>query len=180
MIGPLTPLDLSLLAMAAVSGLLAMYRGLSRELLSITSWIVAGGAAVYVAVSQKSYAEEIAKGFAVPPPVIQVAIGAVLFVIVLVIVHLITSRISDTILDSRIGMIDRILGFVFGAVRGFVIVLILFLFYAHFFPGDKQHEWVRNALSRGMLETSGASLQSTLQGFIDRIDKRNTIDQQAG
>ena len=35
MLGPLTYLDAALLAIALLSGLLAMYRGLSRELLSI-------------------------------------------------------------------------------------------------------------------------------------------------
>ena len=38
------------------------------------------------------------------------AIGAIVFVLVLIVVHLITSRISDSILDSRVGMIDRLLG----------------------------------------------------------------------
>ncbi len=46
------------------------------------------------------------------------AIGGVIFLIVLIIVHLITSRISDTVLDSRVGAIDRILGLAFGVVRG--------------------------------------------------------------
>ena len=56
------------------------------------------------------------------------AIGAAMFVVVLIIVHLITSRISDTVLDSRVGAIDRILGFAFGVARGFVLVVIPFMF----------------------------------------------------
>ena len=36
---------------------------------------------------------------------------------------LITARISDAILDSRVGMIDRILGFVFGVLRGFLLIV---------------------------------------------------------
>ena len=46
--------------------------------------------------------------------VAQIVIGAVIFLIVLIVVHLITARISDAILDSRVGMIDRVLGFMFG------------------------------------------------------------------
>ena len=41
MIGPLTYLDAALIAVALISGLLAMYRGLTREVLSIVSWAVA-------------------------------------------------------------------------------------------------------------------------------------------
>ena len=44
MIGPLTYLDAALIAIAFLSGLLAMYRGLTREVLSILSWIAAAAA----------------------------------------------------------------------------------------------------------------------------------------
>ena len=40
-------LDAGVLALALISGLLAMYRGFSREVLSIGSWLVAAGAAAY-------------------------------------------------------------------------------------------------------------------------------------
>jgi membrane protein required for colicin V production len=45
-----TYLDAALLAVALISGLLAMYRGFSREVLSIASWGAAAGAAVYFVV----------------------------------------------------------------------------------------------------------------------------------
>ena len=64
----------------------------------------------------------------------QIVVGAVIFLIVLIVVHLITARISDAILDSRVGMIDRILGFLFGVVRGFVLIVIPYMFYEAFFP----------------------------------------------
>jgi membrane protein required for colicin V production len=46
MLGPLTFLDAILLGIALISGMLAMYRGLTREVLSILSWALAAGAAV--------------------------------------------------------------------------------------------------------------------------------------
>ena len=46
----------------------------------------------------------------------------------MIVVHLITARISDTVLDSRVGAIDRILGFLFGVARGFVLVVIPYMF----------------------------------------------------
>ena len=47
MIAGLAYLDVALLAILAISGMVAMYRGLTRELLSIVSWAVAAGAVVY-------------------------------------------------------------------------------------------------------------------------------------
>ena len=46
-------LDAAILALALISGLLAMYRGFSREVLSIGSWIAAAGAAAFFILYQK-------------------------------------------------------------------------------------------------------------------------------
>ena len=122
MIGGLSYLDLGLLAIVAISGLVAMYRGLTREILSIMSWVAAAAACVFFVFKFKAEAQQVAEQFHAPLLVAQVGIGGIIFLVVLIIVHLITSRISDSVLDSRIGAIDRILGLAFGIVRGFVLV----------------------------------------------------------
>ena len=75
-------------------------------------------------------------------------IGGV-FLVTLLIVSIITVRISDMILDSRIGALDRTLGFLFGLGRGLIIVVVAFLFFAWLVPANKQPDWVRNAKSQG-------------------------------
>lgn len=60
-IGPLTYIDAALLAVALLSGLLAMYRGLTREVLSIVSWGVAAAAVLYFVVYHKREADALAK-----------------------------------------------------------------------------------------------------------------------
>src|SRR6516162_3339703 len=108
MIGGISYLDAVLIAVVVVSGLVAMYRGLTREVLSILSWVVAAAALWYFIKYQRGLAEELARQFSDPPQtshiyIAQVAIGAPLFVVVLIIVHLITARIADSVLDSRVG-----------------------------------------------------------------------------
>ena len=129
MIGGFSYLDVALLAILVLSGIVAMYRGLTREVLSILSWVAAAGACVFFVLKYKEEARGIADQFHAPVLVAQVAIGGIIFLIVLIIVHLITARISDTVLDSRVGAIDRILGLLFGLARGFVLVVIPFMFY---------------------------------------------------
>ena len=182
-IGPFTLLDLVLLAILAISGLVAMYRGLTREVLSILSWVVAAGAVGYFIKYHRGIAEELAKQFSDPVQtshiyIAQVAIGAPLFVIVLIIVHLITSRISDTVLDSRVGAIDRILGFAFGIVRGFVLVVIPYMFAVSFIckesvsrsttqgcrPGELP-VWVENAKSLTLISQTSSTLFSILSRY---------------
>ena len=74
-------------------------------------------------------------------------IGGV-FLVTLLVVSALTVRVSDMILDSRIGALDRTLGFLFGLARGLIIVVVAFLFFSWLVPTNKQPEGVRNAKSR--------------------------------
>ena len=64
------------------------------------------------------------------------------FIGTLIVVSIITVRISDMILDSRIGALDRTLGFLFGLARGLLIMVVAFLFFAWLVPDKQQPEWV--------------------------------------
>lgn len=163
MLGPLTYLDAALVAIAVLSGLLAMYRGLTREVLSILSWIAAAAAVLYFVLYHKPAAEQLAAQFHAPVAVAQVVAGGLIFLIILIVVHLVTARISDTILDSRIGIIDRILGFAFGVVRGFVLVVIPYMFYESFVPDpNQQFPWVREASSLPYIKSTGNTFRTVL------------------
>jgi membrane protein required for colicin V production len=167
MIGPLSYLDVGLLAVAFISGILAMYRGFTRELLSIISWAVAGGAVLYFVLFHKKFAEDMAAQTGTQVPIAQIAIGSVIFLIVLIVVHLITARLSDAILDSRVGMIDRIFGLIFGVLRGFLLVVIPYMFYQHFIPDETKHfEWVREAKSLPYIKSTGEGLKSALVDYL--------------
>ena len=111
---PITLLDIILLSVMLISGLLAMIRGFMREILSIAAWIAAAAATLYFYKRLMPFAESYFNNQ-------YVAAGAViggLFLGTLLIVSIITVRISDMILDSRIGALDRTLGFLFGLGRG--------------------------------------------------------------
>ena len=182
--GILSYLDVALLAIVAISGLVAMYRGFTREVLSIVSWVAAGLALLYFIRSHRGLAEEVARQFSDPVQTVhvyiaQVAIGALIFLFVLIVVHLITSHISDSILDSRVGAIDRILGLAFGMVRGFVLVVIPYMFAVSFIckdgatralaQGCQQGElprWVEQSRSLGVISETSGALYSILSRYV--------------
>ena len=167
MLGPITYLDAALLAVCFISGLLAMYRGFARELLSIVSWVVAAGAVLVFVLYYKPFAQEMAQQMGTQVAVAQIAVGTVIFFIVLIVVHLITARISDAILDSRIGMIDRVLGFIFGILRGFILIVVPYMFYEAFFPDPNQHfPWVREAKSLPYIKGTGDTLRGVLESHL--------------
>ena len=50
---------------------------------------------------------------------------------------------SDAILDSKIGALDRTLGFVFGAARGFLLAVVAFAIFNWLVSDKQQPEWVK-------------------------------------
>lgn len=178
MVGPVTYLDAGVIAIALISGLLALYRGLTRELLAILSWIIAAVAVLYFVLNHRQFASEVAEQMGAQLIIAQGVIGMLLFVIVLIIVHLITARISDAILDSQVGMIDRILGFMFGLVRGFILVVIPFMLALNFYPDEQQHpEWMTKSITRPYLLSTGDTLRSMLVAYVVPVIDRATDKQ---
>ena len=148
---PITLLDIILLTVMLISGILAMIRGFMREILSIAAWAIAAIATLLL------YARllPLAKGYFNNDIVAGLAVVGGVFLGTLLIVSIVTVRISDMVLDSRVGALDRSLGFVFGLGRGLVIVVVAFLFFAWLVPDRSQPDWVKTAKSRVVLQGTG-------------------------
>ena len=175
---PITLLDIILLLVMLVSGLLAMIRGFMREILSIGAWIIAAIATLY----GFSRLLPLAKSYFNSDMVATGATVGGIFLVTLLVVSVITVRISDMILDSRVGALDRTLGFLFGLGRGLIIVVVAFLFFAWLVPDRSQPEWVRDAKSRVVLQSTGQWLISMLpddpeKTILQRLKKRKPEDQ---
>jgi membrane protein required for colicin V production len=153
-------LDIFLIAVMLISGVLAMVRGFMREVMSIAAWGAAAIAAIYafprlLPLATQYFAsrnEWVVKG---------AVLGSV-FLGTLIIVSIVTVRISDKILDSRIGALDRSLGFLFGLARGLIIVVVAFIFFDWLVPAKSQPDMVKNAKSRVVLQSTGQWLMSLL------------------
>src|SRR5689334_22431871 len=155
---PITLLDVILLLVMLISGLLAMIRGFMREVLSIAAWIIAALVTLYgypkvLPMAKQYFANDlVANG---------VTIGGI-FLLTLLIVSIITVRISDLVLDSRIGALDRTLGFLFGLGRGLIIVVVAYLFFDWLVPDRSKPEWVMKAKSKIVLSSTGDWLKAQL------------------
>ena len=156
-------LDIFLIAVMLISGLLAMVRGFMREVLSIAAW---GGAAVATLYSYAKLLPFAKQYFNNDYVAAGATIGGV-FLVTLLIASVLTVRISDMILDSRIGALDRTLGFLFGLARGLLIVVVAFVFFDWLVPQKSQPEGVRNANSRIVLKGTGDWLISLLPENLD-------------
>jgi membrane protein required for colicin V production len=155
---PVTLLDILLLVVMLISGLLAMIRGFMREVLSIAAWGLAALATLYgysrLLPTVKQY---------VSSDIVATAVTIVgIFLVTLLVISIVTVRISDMILDSRVGALDRTLGFLFGLGRGLIIMVVAYLFFAWLVPDRSQPEWVKNAKSKVVLKSTGDWLVAML------------------
>ncbi|MGD1016129.1 MAG: CvpA family protein [Roseiarcus sp.] len=140
-------LDLGVLGIILVSALLSMMRGFTREVLAIGSWAAAAAAAYYFYPVVMPYATP----YVHKEIVAQAISAAVVFFAMLIVVSLFTVRLSDAILDSKIGALDRSLGFLFGAARGFLLGVVAFSIFNWLVAEKQQPEWVQTAKTRPAL-----------------------------
>ena len=163
---PITLLDIILIVIMLVSALLAMVRGFMREVLAITAWVLAAVATLY------SYGKllPLATSYFNSTVVATVAVVGGVFLVTLLVVSVLTIRISDMVLDSRVGALDRTLGFLFGLARGLVIVVIAYMFFDWLVPDRSKPEWVLHAKSKVVLSSAGDWLKGQLPD-----DPENTI-----
>jgi membrane protein required for colicin V production len=155
---PVTLLDLIVIGVMLISALLAMVRGFTREVLSIAAWVSAAAAALFL----HPYVLPFITPYVKNQTVAQLLAGGAVFLVTLIVVSFITIRVSDMILDSRIGAVDRALGFLFGAARGLLLAVVAFLFFAWLVPDNRQPVWVQEAKSKPMLLSGGNWLMNLL------------------
>ena len=160
-------LDLGVIGVILVSALLSLMRGFTREVLAIASWAAAAAAAYYFYPYVMPYVEpHIHK-----PVVAQAVSAAAVFFVTLIIVSLFTVRLSDAILDSKIGALDRSLGFLFGAARGFLLAVIAFSIFNWLVAEKQQPDWVMAAKTRPALVETADKIIAMLPE-----DAANTIE----
>lgn len=166
---PITLLDGILLVVMLLSALLAMIRGFSREVLSILSWVAAAVAALlFFRVLSPVILDTIGARISNNQLVADAIAGILIFLVVLIVVSYLTMRLADMIIDSRVGALDRTLGFIFGAVRGLLLVTVLLMGFL-WLANNQEPDWVANAKSKPMMEAVGTGIRDALPENLDQI-----------
>ena len=128
----LTAVDGGAALIVVISAILAFSRGLVRELMAILGWV---GAAILAFVFAPS-AQPLVKELPVVGEFLSdscelsvVAAFAGVFAIGLIVAALFTPLFSSAVQRSVLGGIDQALGFLFGALRGVLLIAVAFIVY---------------------------------------------------
>src|SRR4051812_41789375 len=137
----MTWVDLVVLAVLAVSALLAFMRGLGRGGLGLAAWVGAVAAAVGALPRVRPQFQE---WFGTSPWIAPAALGAV-FLTTLIVLMIISRWAGALVRASPIGGLDRTLGLVFGLVRGAALVILAYIGSGMVVPLDRWPEPVLDA-----------------------------------
>lgn len=174
-----TGVDVGVAVLVLISAILATARGFTREILSLATWAGAAAIAAYMYFYHKDLAEKY-----IDNPLVATGVTVVgTFLVALIVLHLLTMWIGDMVVDSRIGPLDRTLGFLFGAARGVLICIVAAVFANFLLGGDPKTgrqtpEMIANAKSYPPLLSAGDWLITLLpddieKQFTDFLQKRN-------
>jgi membrane protein required for colicin V production len=157
--------DIALGAVMLISGLMAIMRGLSREVLSLVAWGAAAVAAFYAIFSEpvRKQATDLLKPYIGDNDVVvTIAVAGAVFLVVLIVLSIIGAKISDALLETGAGPIDRTLGFFYGLARGLVLMMAVFIFYVWLVPRDKIDNAVRDAMTLPLVTSVSSFAVDTL------------------
>ena len=168
-----TVVDGVVLAVIAVSALLAYARGFVRESLSIAGWLGAAVVAFLLAAAVEPLIQEV-------PVLDRVIAGscelgvlaafAAVFALALLVFSIFTPLVSGVVSNSAIGPVDQALGLLFGVARGVLLVLIAFLVYERVLGGEGGFAQVdashSRSLTTGLEETLAERVPQDLPGWV--------------
>ena len=132
--------DVIILVLILISALFAFFRGFSLELLSISVWIISFFGSYTYGNNLINFFNKIINNILISTAISYV----VVFLTIFVIFSFLTRKFSVFIKDSYVGLIDKSLGFIFGILRGYVIVGLCFFLFDYFYKG-KRLEFIDNS-----------------------------------
>ena len=161
----MTIFDMAALAVILICVVVSMTRGVIAEIASLASWIVSFMAA-------RLFAEAFADAFltSLQPRALSVAAGFILvFAAAWLAQYLLRSLLVSAVSAMGLGSVNRMLGGVFGAVKG-VLIMTLVVLVCSFTDLPKTQDW-RESASAVYFETLASVAVPYLAGRIsDRLD----------
>jgi membrane protein required for colicin V production len=134
-------LDWVMIGLMGLSGLVGLFRGLVREVLSLLTWALA----IFVAIRFSPDFARLFETILHSPTMRLVAAFALLFVVSLILAGMLGYLLTRLLELSGLSGIDRLAGLIFGVARG-ALILAVGVFMARTTPFPKEVQWQESRL----------------------------------
>jgi membrane protein required for colicin V production len=159
--------DCIVIGIMALSCIFAFFRGLVREILSLIAWIAAGVVTVYyyptVGAKMQAHFKD---------PLVAASAGAIaLYIGALMGFAIINMIIIKTIKQGgETGMLDNMMGLVFGGLRGaFIISLGFFMMTLAMPDPDNYPKWLKSSVTRPYVEKGAVMLAKAAPDYLRKL-----------
>ena len=145
------------LAILIGSGLMALMRGFVREALSVTGFVAAALASLWA----RPVFIGLAREFIPSALIANIVTLGVIFLMVFLAVSFVTGGLVKNVKEGEdVGVIDRALGFIFGLIRGLVILGLILIVFASATPGSAAPSWMVESRIYPLVNASARVLQA--------------------
>ncbi len=185
----MTPFDIIAGLLLLISGAVGFARGASRELTSALSFIIAAA----VALLGLRFSGPLFRELMDPDWAATACALLVVFVVSFILARFIGGRLTDSLHQSALGVLDRAIGVGFGLLRALVILGVFNLLFHMATPPDRVPAWVESSIFYPLSEAGarvlkvfapkGTALAGKLAPAIEgavRGDSDNTPDGKSG
>ena len=142
--------DLIFFVITVLSLIKCYKKGFILSLLSASKWLLAYVITLFLFPKTKPFVEGVIDN----EYVLDVALGICLFIIVIFVILLINKGISKAVTYTGIGGLDKIFGFFFGFIRGYVISVCIFatvdiIYHSDRWPIDLENSFTFQIVEKG-------------------------------
>ena len=135
----LNNLDVVFLIIVGISALVGIVRGMTKEILSITGWVLAAVALYFLV----PIVDPIMQQYIASKMLSNIVTGMAILIVFCVVWLLTADRLAALVRASKLSALDRIFGFLFGLARGGLIVVLIAMFITTVIP-EQSKEGIRD------------------------------------
>lgn len=162
----LSNFDYLVLGIIALSGLIAFFRGFIQETLSLLLWVIAFASAMFLNV----YLEPYFIDYIDSPEIRRILTIISVFVGIIFLGGLLIKLLRGLVHWSGMGGLDRLLGVLFGFLRGMLLIVVIYLV----LPSDfKQSSFITESKSSAYLEKYAPMIEKFFKSMIS--DKNSVM-----
>ena len=137
----LNNMDIAILVIVGISALIALGRGLVKEVLSIVGWVLAGAAVIYLLPVLNPFTlKYIESGW-----MAGIATAAFILIVLMIVWIYATAGVVGKIRTSKLSGLDRLLGLFFGIVRAFLLIVLMYILISWMMPVKSQPDLLRKS-----------------------------------
>jgi len=127
--------DLIVITIILFSGLCGLIRGITKETLSLIRWLVP----LFLAFYGYSMVGEHLRNYLWDNEVfVDLASGSLIFLVFFLIFTWVRDKLSSTAKAGPLSPIDRIFGLIYGFIRGFVLICLVYIVFEIIIPNEEE------------------------------------------